>query len=182
VVLQQLGFSSVVVHQACAPDVSRRKITLITSHDTLTFLKLPRRKITLITSHDTLTSPQLSRVIQESIAALFNSGNNCACVVNVGSHNTTVCCVDEGVVLPDSRILLPYGSLHLAESLFWALQLFADWPYRECDPVHNTPTRFNPELLTNCCNTEGRVFACREGGWGMRNCCKACSSNIWLSG
>jgi actin-related protein 8 len=63
-----------------------------------------------------MNSPPLKQLLnvlrltrQEALAALFDSGSTCACVVNVGTHSTIVCCVDEGVVLPYSRILLPYG-------------------------------------------------------------------------
>ena len=42
-------------------------------------------------------------VLQESLAATFGAGMSTACVVDVGAQTTTVACVDEGVVIPDSR-------------------------------------------------------------------------------
>ena len=42
-------------------------------------------------------------VLQESLAATFGAGMSGACVVDVGAQTTTVACVDEGMVIPDSR-------------------------------------------------------------------------------
>ena len=40
---------------------------------------------------------------QESLAATYGAGMSNACVVDIGSKITTISCVDEGLVLPDTR-------------------------------------------------------------------------------
>lgn len=41
--------------------------------------------------------------MQESLAATYGSGISSACVVDIGAVNSSIACVDEGLVIPDSR-------------------------------------------------------------------------------
>lgn len=56
-------------------------------------------------------------IIQEAVAATFGSGSSCACVVDVGAHKTSIACVDEGMVIGDSRVRLDYGGDHVTLAL-----------------------------------------------------------------
>lgn len=40
---------------------------------------------------------------QESLAATYGAGISNACVVDVGATTTSIACVDEGMVIADSR-------------------------------------------------------------------------------
>lgn len=40
---------------------------------------------------------------QESLGATFGAGISNACVVDIGATQTSIACVDEGLVLPDTR-------------------------------------------------------------------------------
>lgn len=40
---------------------------------------------------------------QESIMATFGAGVPSACVVDIGYDRTSICCVDEGIVVPKTR-------------------------------------------------------------------------------
>lgn len=40
---------------------------------------------------------------QESLGATFGAGISNACVVDIGATQTNIACVDEGLVLPDTR-------------------------------------------------------------------------------
>ena len=40
---------------------------------------------------------------QESLAATYGAGISNACVVDIGATMTSIACVDEGLVLPDTR-------------------------------------------------------------------------------
>lgn len=40
---------------------------------------------------------------QESLAATYGAGISNACVVNMGATTTRIACVDEGLVIPDTR-------------------------------------------------------------------------------
>mmetsp|Transcript_52413 Transcript_52413/g.131772 ORF Transcript_52413/g.131772 Transcript_52413/m.131772 type:complete len:556 (+) Transcript_52413:335-2002(+) len=47
---------------------------------------------------------------QESIASTFANGLATACVVDVGLERSHVVCVEDGLLIPDSRVELDYGS------------------------------------------------------------------------
>lgn len=40
---------------------------------------------------------------QESLAAIYGAGISNACVVDIGAAKTSIACVDEGLILPDTR-------------------------------------------------------------------------------
>jgi actin-related protein len=46
---------------------------------------------------------QLTSFLQEALAATYGAGISNACVVNIGATTTNIACVDEGMVLPDTR-------------------------------------------------------------------------------
>lgn len=71
-------------------------------------------------------------VIQESVLATFGAGATTACVIDVGAQQTSIACVDEGMVINDSRIVLNYGGDHVTEA-FIKLLLQSHFPYREID-------------------------------------------------
>lgn len=71
-------------------------------------------------------------VIQESVLATFGAGATTACVIDVGAQQTSITCVDEGMVINDSRIVLNYGGDHVTEA-FIKLLLQSHLPYREID-------------------------------------------------
>lgn len=41
--------------------------------------------------------------LQESLAATYGAGISNACVVDMGAAKTSIACVDDGLVLPDTR-------------------------------------------------------------------------------
>lgn len=71
-------------------------------------------------------------ILQEAVAATFGSGVSCACVVDVGAERTTVSCVDEGLIVPDSRVNLNYGGAHITEA-FVKLLLEQNFPVNDID-------------------------------------------------
>ena len=42
-------------------------------------------------------------VQQEAVSATFGSGLISACVVDVGDQKTTICCIEDGLIIPSSR-------------------------------------------------------------------------------
>ena len=52
-------------------------------------------------------------VHQESMAAVFAGGSSLACVVNIGAHSTTVCCVDDGKYLRTTIYMNYYSFKYL---------------------------------------------------------------------
>lgn len=75
-------------------------------------------------------------IIQESVAATFGAGTSSACIVDVGSQTTTVSCVDEGLVINDSRIKMNYGGDNITET-FVKFLLQQQFPYKEINLNYN---------------------------------------------
>ncbi|KAF9006074.1 actin-related protein [Cyathus striatus] len=71
-------------------------------------------------------------VQQESLAATYGAGISNACVVDIGATVTTVACVDEGLVISDTRMTLNIGGDDITEFLYVLLQRI-QFPYREAD-------------------------------------------------
>ena len=68
--------------------------------------------------------------IQESLAATFGAGYTSACVVDLGAQKTSICCVEEGMCIENSRINLKYGGADVTET-FIRMMLFDHFPYSE---------------------------------------------------
>ncbi|KXJ94782.1 actin-related protein, ARP8 class [Microdochium bolleyi] len=75
---------------------------------------------------------EFSRVcfVQESMAATFGAGYTQACVVDVGAQKTSIACVEDGLILEDSRINLKYGGRDVTET-FIKMMLYDNFPYQE---------------------------------------------------
>ncbi|KAI9833680.1 MAG: actin-like protein arp8 [Phylliscum demangeonii] len=68
--------------------------------------------------------------IQESLAATFGAGYTSACVVDIGAQKTSICCVEEGMCIENSRVNLKYGGADVTEA-FIKMLLFDNFPYAE---------------------------------------------------
>lgn len=65
----------------------------------------------------------------EGICAMFGAGLSAACIVDIGATSIGVSCVEEGLVLPETRIPLAYGGRDI--SLFFGEVLErSSFPYR----------------------------------------------------
>ncbi len=67
--------------------------------------------------------------IQESLAATM-VGYVSACVVDIGAQKTSVACVEDGLVIEDSRVNLKFGGFDVTET-FIKMLLFDHFPYQE---------------------------------------------------
>ncbi|KAI9721104.1 MAG: hypothetical protein M1812_002585 [Candelaria pacifica] len=68
--------------------------------------------------------------IQESLAASFGAGYSSTCIVDVGAQKTSMCCVEEGMCIENSRINLKYGGADVSET-FVKMMLFDHFPYAD---------------------------------------------------
>ena len=68
--------------------------------------------------------------IQESLAATFGAGYTQACVVDIGAQKTSICCVEEGMCVENSRVNLKYGGWDVTDT-FIRMMLFDHFPYEE---------------------------------------------------
>ncbi|PPQ67891.1 hypothetical protein CVT26_007091 [Gymnopilus dilepis] len=69
---------------------------------------------------------------QESLAATYGAGISNACVVDIGATKTSIACVDEGLVLPETRMTLSMGGDDITEFLYVLLERIK-FPYRDID-------------------------------------------------
>ncbi|KAM0750707.1 actin-like ATPase domain-containing protein [Meredithblackwellia eburnea MCA 4105] len=69
---------------------------------------------------------------QESVCATFGAGLSTACVVDIGAKMTSVTCVEEGLVLPETRMVLDFGGDDITEFLH-TLLIRINFPYKDAD-------------------------------------------------
>eukprot|EP00252_Welwitschia_mirabilis_P012774 TRINITY_DN28261_c0_g1_i3.p1 TRINITY_DN28261_c0_g1~~TRINITY_DN28261_c0_g1_i3.p1 ORF type:complete len:592 (-),score=115.29 TRINITY_DN28261_c0_g1_i3:241-2016(-) len=74
-------------------------------------------------------------VHQESLAAISGNGVGLACVVNIGAQVTSILCIEDGVTLASSGVILPYGGEDISRSLLWVQQHRLAWPSISTDPM-----------------------------------------------
>ncbi|KAL7273763.1 Actin-like protein arp8 [Rhizina undulata] len=69
-------------------------------------------------------------ILQESLAATFGAGFSQACIVDIGAQKTSICCVEEGMCVTDSRINIKYGGQDITEALI-KMMLSCSFPYTD---------------------------------------------------
>ncbi|KIK95252.1 hypothetical protein PAXRUDRAFT_827189 [Paxillus rubicundulus Ve08.2h10] len=69
-------------------------------------------------------------VQQESLATTYGAGISNACVVDIGAVKSSIACVDEGLVIADSRMSLNMGGDDITEFLYVLLERIS-FPYRD---------------------------------------------------
>lgn len=77
-------------------------------------------------------SIKASPFIQESVCSAFGASIAHGCVVDLGSMKTSVSCVEEGLVLSETRLALDYGGDDVSE-LYLRLLERINLPYRSAD-------------------------------------------------
>ncbi|KAK4335812.1 Actin-like protein ARP8 [Rhodotorula toruloides] len=71
-------------------------------------------------------------LMQESICATFGAGVTSACVIDIGARTTKITCVEEGLVLPETRMILDFAGDDITSFLHTLLQRL-NFPYKEAD-------------------------------------------------
>lgn len=66
-------------------------------------------------------------VIQESLASTYGAGVSSACVIDIGAKTTKVSCIDEGMIIPNSRANLSCGGDDITR-LFYKLLKESNFP------------------------------------------------------
>ncbi|KAA1469027.1 actin-like ATPase domain-containing protein [Dentipellis sp. KUC8613] len=94
---------------------------------------------------------------QESLAATYGAGISSACVVDMGSTTTSIACVDEGMVIPDTRMYLNMGGDNITEFLTVLLERIA-FPYRDVNLARSYDWAVMEDLKARLCTlAEGDV-------------------------
>lgn len=68
----------------------------------------------------------------EGLCATFGAGLSAACVVDLGATSIGIACVEEGLVLPETRVTLAYGGRDMTQFFLEVLR-GSSFPYHECD-------------------------------------------------
>ncbi|MCJ1350856.1 MAG: actin-like protein arp8 [Icmadophila ericetorum] len=95
--------------------------------------------------------------IQESLAATFGAGYTSACVVDIGAQKTSICCVEEGMCIENSRINLKYGGADVTDT-FMRMMLTDYFPYEDINLKRRYDFLLAEELKSKFCTmNEGDV-------------------------
>ncbi|KAJ7170507.1 hypothetical protein C8R43DRAFT_981998 [Mycena crocata] len=94
---------------------------------------------------------------QESLAATYGAGLSNACVVDIGAVKTSVACVDEGLIIPDTRLNLNMGGDDITEFLYVLLDRI-HFPYRDINLARSYDWSVMEDLKSRLCTlAEGDV-------------------------
>lgn len=83
-------------------------------------------------------------VIQESVGATFGAGVSMSCVVDIGAQKTSISCVEDGLVINNTRITVPFGGDDITK-FFMSILLNSAFPYKSFNMSKNV----YDELLAN---------------------------------
>lgn len=89
--------------------------------------------------------------MQESLAASFGAGYSMACIVDIGAQKTSICCVEDGMCIEESRMNLKYGGMDVTE-LFMKMMLFDYFPYSEINLMRRYDFLVAEELKQKFCS------------------------------
>ncbi|KAJ7574463.1 hypothetical protein C8J56DRAFT_979709 [Mycena floridula] len=87
---------------------------------------------------------------QESLAATYGAGIPAACVVDIGAKTTSIACVDEGLVIADSRMFLNIGGDDITEFL-WVLLDRICFPYQDINLARSYDWQVMEDLKARLC-------------------------------
>ncbi|KAH0831654.1 hypothetical protein AYO21_01853 [Fonsecaea monophora] len=95
--------------------------------------------------------------IQESLAASFGAGFTTCCIVDIGAQKTTISCVEDGMVLDNSRVNLKFGGRDITET-FVKMIIYNHFPYSEINLNRRYDFQLAEELKQKFCTmTEADV-------------------------
>ncbi|KIX93610.1 uncharacterized protein Z520_10788 [Fonsecaea multimorphosa CBS 102226] len=106
-----------------------------------------------------ITEFGLGRVcfIQESLAASFGAGFTTCCIVDIGAQKTTISCVEDGMVIDNSRVNLKYGGRDITET-FVKMVIYNHFPYSDINLNRRYDFQLAEELKQKFCTmTEADV-------------------------
>ncbi|KAI0272353.1 hypothetical protein BC834DRAFT_856390 [Gloeopeniophorella convolvens] len=89
-------------------------------------------------------------VQQESLAATYGAGISGACVVDIGATTVSIACVDEGMVVPETRIFLNMGGDYITEFLYVLLDRIC-FPYKDIDLARSYDWDVMEDLKSRLC-------------------------------
>src|ERR1700761_9737129 len=95
--------------------------------------------------------------MQESLGASFGAGYSISCVVDIGAQKTSICCVEDGMCVEDSRMNIKYGGWDVTEALMKMI-LYDHFPYSEINLKRRYDFLLAEELKQKYCHmTEAEI-------------------------
>lgn len=88
--------------------------------------------------------------VQESLAATYGAGYTNACIVDIGAQKTSIACVEDGMLLEDSRINLKFGGYDVTET-FMKMMLHDHFPYADINLKRRYDFLLAEELKISFC-------------------------------
>ncbi|KAF2086735.1 actin-like ATPase domain-containing protein [Saccharata proteae CBS 121410] len=88
---------------------------------------------------------------QESLSATFGAGYSSSCIVDIGAQKTSICCVEEGMCVEESRVNLKYGGQDVTET-FMRMMLHDYFPYADINLKRRYDWLLAEELKQKFCS------------------------------
>jgi actin-related protein 8 len=104
---------------------------------------------------------------QESLSATFGAGYSSACVVDIGAQKTSICCVDEGMCIEDSRINMKMGGSDVTET-FIKMMLFDHFPYSDINLKRRYDFILAEELKQKVCTMDDTTVVVQTFDFHLR--------------
>jgi actin-related protein 8 len=89
--------------------------------------------------------------MQESLAASFGASYTTTCVVDVGAQKTSICCVEDGMCVDESRMNLKYGGWDVTQFYIKKL-IHSHFPYDEINLKRRYDFLLGEELKQKYCS------------------------------
>jgi actin-related protein 8 len=105
--------------------------------------------------------------MQESLASSFGAGYSISCVVDVGAQKTSICCVEDGLCVEDSRMNLKYGGYDVTEA-FMKMMLQDYFPYSDINLKRRHDWLLAEELKQKYCHLNAADIAVGQHDFLLR--------------
>ncbi|KAL3851810.1 hypothetical protein ACJMK2_015515 [Sinanodonta woodiana] len=92
-------------------------------------------------------------VHQESVCAAFGTGVSSACIVDIGDQKTSICCVEDGISLKNTRITMEYGGCDISRCLH-TLMGRAGFIPKDIDLSNTVDCLLLQEIKETCCHLD----------------------------
>ncbi|KAI1627847.1 hypothetical protein EDD37DRAFT_279745 [Exophiala viscosa] len=88
--------------------------------------------------------------VQESLASSFGAGFTTCCIVDIGAQKTSVSCIEDGMIIENSRVNLKYGGRDITEA-FVKMVIYNHFPYAELNLNRRFDFQLAEELKQKFC-------------------------------
>lgn len=106
---------------------------------------------------------------QESLSASFGAGYGVTCVVDIGAQKTSICCVDEGLCVEESRVNLKMGGSDVTDT-FIKMMLYGHFPYSDMNLKRRYDFLLAEELKQKFCSMDEASVTVQTWDFHLRAC------------